>query len=196
MDDTFSFVATTMPRRRVDPFALRLAAAATVFVAAVGALGAFVVQHERLADARVQADARTSVEAARAQAVAGAEGASGSTQGVEAGLDPAVAAADAQATLEETLALTWEALARGASFADAGPAQLAALTTEPLFVDGPSTNPLIVSVATSETAWAAAVLSLSGDCFWLRVTESGRIDRGTSATCTGHAALVAAPAGW
>ena len=52
MDETFTFIAPVMPKRAVHPMAIRAALISSLFVASVGALGVYVVQHEQAADAR------------------------------------------------------------------------------------------------------------------------------------------------
>ena len=52
MGDTFCFIAPVMPRRRVDPLALRAAVRRRARLALFGGLGAFVVSQEHAADER------------------------------------------------------------------------------------------------------------------------------------------------
>jgi hypothetical protein len=75
------------------------------------------------------------------------------------------------------------------SFLDAGPAQLSALQPGYTFVDGPSTAPSIVSVASTTDTWAAAVGGSGGRCHWIRATSVGNVSHGTGLECTGAAAL-------
>jgi hypothetical protein len=75
------------------------------------------------------------------------------------------------------------------SFLDAGPAQLSALQPGYAFVDGRSTAPSIVSVASTADAWAAAVKGSDGICHWIKATSAGDVSRGTGLECTGAAAL-------
>lgn len=192
MDDAFTFVAPVMPRRRVDPFALKIAVVTALFVAFVGVFGAFVVGREQAADAARDAHAAAVLAEERAdieQAVAEAEVAGA---GTEAGL----ADAASRDLLEETLSLAQASVARGASFAEAGPAQLTALQPDLIFVDGPSTAPMIVSIEATDTAWAAAVMGPSGACYWLRLTADGDVARDLGGRCTGEAALAAAGVAW
>jgi type IV pilus assembly protein PilA len=73
--------------------------------------------------------------------------------------------------------------------------------------DTASTGPKDVSVAIGNVVaspadsqvWAAAVLSKSGKCFWIRDQATGAAAGtfyGSGATCTGTAALAAAGAAW
>ena len=49
-----------------------------------------------------------------------------------------------------------------------------------------------VSIDASATTWAAARMSASGTCFWIKDVSTGATTYGTGATCTGTAALGAA----
>lgn len=177
MDDTFGFVAPVMPRRAVHPLALRAAVIAAVFVAAVGALGAFVVTQERAADERRDALAAQVAARETEQAVQAAQ-----ETALISDADPIEAAARAAADEALALALTLPELA------EAGPAILAQARSPLTFVDGPSTAPSVVSVAATEDAWAAAVMGAEG-CVWIRVDAHGAISRDRGETCTGVAAL-------
>ena len=191
MDDTFSFVAPVMPRRQVDPFALRLAVAATVAVLLIGSFATFVIDHERAADARRVAleERLVQQEQARVDALA-AEAAE---------VDPAVTALlDAEARSSARLALgsAKELFAESSRWADAGPAQLTLAQPSFIYVDGPSTSPTVVSVDASGGRWSAAVMGPSGTCYWIATTISGPTRYGTGSLCTGLAAHAAANAGW
>ena len=72
MSETFTFVAPTMPRRRLDPFVVRLIALGLVLTIAISAFGTFVVRAERAADARraVLEAQQTAREEAQAQQIA------------------------------------------------------------------------------------------------------------------------------
>ena len=183
MDDTFGFVAPVMPRRTVHPLALRTAVIAAVFVAAVGALGAFVVSQERAADERRAVLAAQLAEREAAEAELAAQDAA-----TIAADDPIEMAARASADDALALALAIPDLA------DAGPAALAEGRSPLTFVDGPSTAPSVVSVAATEEAWAAAVMGADG-CLWIRLDASGAVARERGELCTGHAALDTTPTG-
>jgi hypothetical protein len=189
MDDTFSFIAPVMPRRTFDPFALRLAASAAVFVLLVGAFGAFVVQRERVADARRAVLERQVLAQAEARAEA-----VGDLQ-----LQPDVAAIlDSQARSSATRALelaTMVALDAG-DLSQAGPAQLSLAQPSMLFVDGMSTSPSVVSVEATAKEWAAAVMAPSGLCYWVSIDLDGETLYGTGRACTGSAAFAADATAW
>jgi len=196
MDDTFSFVAPILPRRRWDPFAFRVALAATLVVAATGVFGAFVIRHEHWADAQraelqqqvaAQAEAQTQTQVAASMAT-GATGAPGDLTSIEG--------RSAQDSLTGALALAQTVVARGASLTDAGPASLSSLDPALLFVDGPSTTPAVVSVSATDSAWAAAAMGEDGTCYWLRLDARGSVSKGSGGPCTGGAALAAIGTGW
>ena len=189
MDETFAFTAPVMPRRAVSPLALRAAVTAALVVAAVGALGVYVVQHEQAADARRAALAAkiAAAEEARVQASAASTAVPVSMDGM---LDQA-----ARDAADEALSYAQAALEADGSFAGAGPAQLAMRGSSLLFVDGPSTAATIVSVAATDTAWAAAV-SGPGGCAWIALGTDGVIARDSGDVCTGEAALAASGTAW
>jgi len=58
------------------------------------------------------------------------------------------------------------------------------------FVDGPSTAPTVVSIASTADTWAAAVQGSGGMCHWTRATSAGNVSHGIGTGCTGAAALV------
>jgi hypothetical protein len=105
---------------------------------------------------------------------------------------PAAGDTDAQESLRLMVAAARIVIPPGGSFLDAGPSQLSALRPGYTFVDGPSTNPRVVSVAATEHAWAAAVRAPSGTCYWVRVGVGHPPITGTTEACTGAAALRAA----
>jgi hypothetical protein len=189
MDETFAFIAPVMPKRAIHPLAIRAGVIAAVFVASVGALGVYVVQHEQAADAKRQALEAQMAAAEEAQV----ETLAGSVD-VPAGIGDTIDGT-AQDAADESLGFAQRILRDGGSFADAGPAQLAALGSPLLFVDGPSTAPTIVSVATTDTAWAAAVAG-PGGCALIMLTSGGTIARATGSECTGAAALAATGTAW
>jgi hypothetical protein len=81
------------------------------------------------------------------------------------------------------------------TIAEAGPGQLAASQGALIFTDGPSPAPGIVSVAVAGRHWAAAVMGLSGTCYWVSLAPSGT-SFGTGELCTGVAALGARDPSW
>jgi hypothetical protein len=189
MDETFTFIAPVMPKRAVHPMAIRAALISSLFVASVGALGVYVVQHEQAADARR--------EALAAQVAAAAEShLEEATVGVEvpAGMNGSMDQA-AQQAAGEALGRAQAVLAEGGSLAEAGAGQLATLGSSLLFVDGPSTAPTIVSVAVTDSVWAAAVATSNG-CVWIALTADGAVARDHGEVCTGEAALAASGSAW
>lgn len=168
MDDAFAFVAPVMPKRRVDPFALKAAAISTVFVAMVGAFGAFVVDHERAADARAEATVRVYQATDLTASVDG----------------------QARDALQAATAIATDAFARTSSYTNAGIGRLTDAEPDLLFVDGPSQSPGVVSIVATDSVWAAAVRSDSG-CRWIVLASSGPARRGIGDTCTGRDAMAA-----
>jgi len=84
------------------------------------------------------------------------------------------------------------------SFAAADPAGLAAVHPELRYLgpDAPSAGLDDVSVAASDTGWAAAVQARPGACFYLRLTDEAETFYGAGETCTGRAALSASQPSW
>jgi hypothetical protein len=190
MSEAFSHVAPVMPRRRLDPFVMQLVTAVAVFVTTVGVFAAFVVSHERAADARGAAARSTEVAEAEARASAAAS---------PARLDPALARlldGDARVAAERALELAQKSFTATSSWVRAAATDLARLPTTYLFVDGPSTSPQIVSVHVDGRWWAAAVLGTSGTCYWVSATTNGAVRFGTGTACTGQAALAADWRSW
>jgi hypothetical protein len=178
MDDTFTFVAPVMPGRQFDPFALRLAACATVLTLLLGCFSVFLVAHEHAADARrmaLQAQARK----------AATDDAATATTGTTPG---GIVDVEAQSSLERALTLARAVLREDGSFSGADPAALQELQPSLVFVDGPSTAPRIVSVAAGRSGWAAATLGASGTCYWVRAAVGGTTVHGSGRACTGAAA--------
>lgn len=189
MDDTFSFVAPVMPRRTVDPFALRLASAAAAFVFLAGAFAAFVIRQEHVADARRAVLERQVLAQSEARA--------------EMLPDPrtepeVVALLDSQARSSATRALEL-ATSVGLQAGDltaAGPGQLTQAQPSMLFVDGLSTSPSVVSVRATADRWSAAVMAASGLCYWVSLLPDGTTAYGTGRACTGAAAVAADGTAW
>jgi len=200
VSDTFTFVAPVMPRRRVDPFAVKLAMSGVVLLLMISAFATFVVAQERSADARHAAlEARTAAEEqANVNRLASIPDAA-VTDPVVAGPVPGGVAKllDGQArdAAERALALARGALGRG-DLGAAGASQLADADPTLLFVDGASTAPTIVSVALSGGIWAAAVLGPSGACYGVSLDTQGVVRYDRSRPCTGQAALAAARPAW
>ena len=81
-------------------------------------------------------------------------------------------------------------------FATIGPDQLSLLDPDLTFTEGASTADTVVSVASAQAAWAAAVLGPSGTCYWIKIGGIGAVSYGTGTTCTGAAAMAAAQPRW
>ena len=176
MDDTFAFRADRMPRRKIDPLALKAAVAAAIVVTLTGVFAKFVIDSEHRSIVRAEVRAR------------GVAGASGERRDY---VDPEIDV-PARLAVETALDAASAALARDGSLAAAGPTELASLETGLIFVDGPSTTQQVVSLAGSGDTWAAAVMGASGTCFYARVTAIGVQTFGIGSECTGDAALQAA----
>ncbi|HEX9299964.1 MAG TPA: hypothetical protein VF968_07515 [Actinomycetota bacterium] len=201
MSDTFTFIAPVMPRRRADPFAVKLATVGLVLIVLISGFATFVVAQERAADARHAAlEARTRAEAsATADRLAVTPVPAVADDPVVAGPVPGGVAnlLDGQArdAAERALALARSALG-GGDLATAGATALSDADPSLLFVDGPSTAPSIVSVAVSGGVWAAAVMGPSGACYWVSFDTHGVVRYDRSRACTGQAALGAAHTAW
>lgn len=180
MSDTFTFIAPVMPRRQVDPFAVKLATSGVVLLLLVSAFATFVVAKERSADIR-----HAALEAQeRAQEQANADRLASIPDAAAAVPDP-ITTGPVPAGVAKLL----DGPARDA-------AQLADADPTLLFVDGPSTAPTIVSVAVSDEVWAAAVMGLSGACYGVSIDAHGTVRYGHAGACTGRAALAAAQPAW
>jgi hypothetical protein len=188
MSDTFSYIAPVMPRRRVDPFALKLAVTTTVMVALLGAFAAFVISQERAADRRRAALEERVATERQAQTQALIDPAST--------VDAASLDIGAKSAAVDALAAAREVWLETSSLGEAGTARLAVLRPQLIFVDGLSTASTIVSVSASDVSWAAAVMGPSGACYWVRVNAEGEARYGTGRACTGEAALGATDVTW
>ena len=199
VSDIFTFIAPVMPRRRAEPFAVKLAASGLVMFLLTSAFATFVVAQEHSADARHAAlEARAAAEEqANANRLASITDAAG-TDPAAANPVPGVAKLlDGQArdAAERALAFARGALGRG-DLGAAGVAQLADADPTLLFIEGASTAPTIVSVALSGGTWAAAVMGPSGACYGVSLDTQGVVRYDRSRPCTGQAALAAAGAAW
>jgi hypothetical protein len=176
MGDSFSFRSTVPLRREFDPLAVKAAVFGSLVVLGIGFFSNWVIRSERESFSRAtRREIPAEVDAAQ----------------VDAPERPA--ASDADADAEEAtavaLAVATEAFDEHRSFLEAGPAQLGARQRGYTFVDGPSTAPTIVSIASTEKTWAAAVQGSSGICHWVRTTSARGVTYGTGLPCTGAAAL-------
>jgi hypothetical protein len=179
MDDAFAYRTTVPFRRRVDRRRVKLGVVLAVVTVGIGVFAQWVVASERASFAR--ADERR-------------VGAEVTVRPVSPSIAPEATDADAREAVRVALLAARAARAEGGSFLDAGPAQLADLQPGYLFVDGPSTMPRVVSVASTDGSWAAAIKGRT--CLWVRISGAGEVERGTSTVCTGASALTASPDGW
>lgn len=185
MDDTFSFRAPlSATRRRVDPWIVKLALAALASLISLGSFAKLVIDSEHRSDARAGI-----LPAAEAPALAESPG-SADVASSQSQDGPARAAATA------AVALAMRAFEHDATFEAATTARLAKAGSGMIFVDGASTGPAIVSVTAADTSWAAAVMSASGTCFWVRADATGAVRYGTGLPCTGRAATMAGRTAW
>jgi hypothetical protein len=174
MRDSFSFRTTVPLRREFDPLVVKAAVVGTLVVLGIGLFSNWVIRSERESFSR--ADGR--VMPAEVDAAA-----------VEAPGPPAASDADAEEAIAVALAVATEAFDEHRNFLEAGPAQLSARQRGYTFVDGPSTAPTIVSIASTTKTWAAAVQGPSGICYWVGTTSAGTVTHSTGLVCTGAAAL-------
>jgi hypothetical protein len=173
MDDAFTFRTTLPSRRRLDPRLVKAAILGALVVLGAGLFARWVVASERASFAtsvqRVAPEVPLTVPEDQA--------------------DPASTDGDAEEATRVSLVAARAAFAEHRSFLDAGIAELSALEPGYTFVDGPSTTPRIVSVASTVGTWAAAVRGPSGTCYWIRATSAGNVSHGIGPECTGAAAL-------
>lgn len=176
MDDSFAFRTTAPVRRQVDRRLVKAGIGAGLVLCVFAWFASWVIASER----RSFSD-RPPVAIPAADATA-------------ADLD--AARQDAWDALEFAYVAAQDASIEGRTYVDAGPARLTELQPGFSFVDGPSTMPRIVSVASSHEVWAAAVMASDGTCLWIRATLAGEVTRlagdvtkTTGGECTGSAAL-------
>ena len=196
MDDSFAFQGSRDPRQ-LDPRAAKFAAAAFVVVLVAGLFVRVAVASERTSFRRLQA---ANVAAARqatlqARQLTVAEAASQAVA-VPATAGPSPAALEAQHVAFAALRAAKAVHRVTGTFAGAGPGQLSTASVGALLVDGPSTEPQIVSVSASSTAWAAAVMSSEGVCYYVRVAPTNAVRYGTGVGCTGTDAMHANGSAW
>ena len=193
MDQTFNFRAAPVPlHRRLSPRAIALVVAACLVLSGLASFSRWVIDSER----------RSMAQAERADAPGALIGTLSGTDGVATGSDPltdtfaidAATRADARTAFE----LARNSASGRATFLDAGPGQLGALTSSLIFVDGPAAATGVVSVASTAEAWGAAVVGPSGTCYLLRFAtgEGFTYGSGAAGDCTGNEALAAAGASW
>jgi hypothetical protein len=111
----------------------------------------------------------------------------------------------AQSVLRNALVAAKTLYTDNSSYLSATTAGLASVEPSLCYVDqatpSSSTDPacygaISVSVFTSDDAWAAAVMSNSGTCFWIRDDLTFGTAYGTGSPCTGEAATAAAQSTW
>jgi type II secretory pathway pseudopilin PulG len=107
-------------------------------------------------------------------------------------------AQDVQAKLNARIAESAASAAFQASngYATVGPDQLSLLDPTLTYTTGPSTSVNVVSVASSQAAWAAAILGPSGTCYYVKLAAMGLPAYGTGTACTGAAAMAASNPSW
>jgi hypothetical protein len=174
MDDSFSFRSTVPLRRQSDPLVVKAAVFGTLVMLGIGLFANWVIRSERASLSRAAGHVLPF-----------------EVEGVPPDTPPELVAIDAHAEKAIGVALDAARVAfvEHRSFLDSGPAQLSALQPGYTFVDGPSTAPTIVSVASTVDTWAAAVQGSDATCHWIRTTSSGNVSHGTGLACTGMAAL-------
>lgn len=174
MDDSFSFRTSVPLRRQFDPVVVKAAVFGTLVVLGTGLFAIWVIGSERASFSR--ADRRVVPPAVEAGQMDGTQ-------------QFAIADAAAEKATRIALDAARVAFIEHRSFLDAGPAQLSARQPGYTFVDGPSTAPRIVSVASTADTWAAAVQGSGGMCHWIRASSAGNVSHGTGLECAGAAAL-------
>jgi hypothetical protein len=197
MDETFSLVATHMPRRRMTPFATKMTVMLSVLGLLVLLFGAFVMGQQHAADARRAAllVERRAEAAAQAQALATEDGATDPSVS-PSGADVADLLDDQARSAAETALHAAVGIASGGSVELASPAGMTQAEHTLLYVDGPSTAPSVISIYAGTAGWAAAVRGGDHQCFWVALTPDGRERYGTGSPCTGTAALGADRPTW
>ena len=176
MDDAFSFRTSVPLRREYDPVTVKAAVFGALVVLGVGLFSNWVIRSERESFSR--AGGHVMPFHVRPGQVEGPN--------VSAAND---AGAQAEEVVAAALAVATTVFDENRSFLEAGPAQLSARQRGYTFVDGPSTAPTIVSVASTAETWAAAVQGPSGICYWIRTTSAGAVSHGIGLECTGAEAL-------
>jgi hypothetical protein len=105
----------------------------------------------------------------------------------------------AMAAAGSALDVAREVAAQTGSFGEVATSTLASQLPDLVFVDGPSTAAVIVSVAATTDAWAAAVMGETDTCFWVKTTSTGTIRYeavSEPSDCTGTAAMAADDVAW
>lgn len=193
MDESFAFIGTPDPRR-LNPWGVRLGVAGTVVVLLASLFVTWAIASERTSltrlDAANAASGRQVVAQNRQVAVAEAAATGQATAA------PSAAAQQAQAEAFAALRAAKALHRRTGTFAAASPAALSSTEPGAVFVDGPSPDPQIVSVAADESAWAAAVMALDGTCYYVKIAAQDPVRYGSGSACTGADAMGATGSGW
>lgn len=103
--------------------------------------------------------------------------------------------AAAQGTLASAAVVAQTAWAEQGTF-PSDPAALAAFDPSVRFTGGASTGPTSIAMSAEDAAFAAAVRSDSGTCWWVRLDAAGATTYGSGDTCTGQAAMSADAPTW
>jgi cell division septation protein DedD len=191
MSDTFAFRAVPVPlRRRVRPRVVKAVGVALVVLIAMTWFARLVIRSERESFARAE---RHQTSANLVDTISGA----GSLQPTVGVVTVSEDDLSARRTARDALEAARKIAAGPTSFIEAGPGELAKAAHGLTFTDGPSPVPSVVSVAATGSAWAAAVMSDGGRCFYIRVGAGEGVTYGSSVlNCTGAAALEANDPSW
>jgi len=191
MDQTFNFRAAPVPlSRRLNPRAIAVGFVVFFTLAGLGSFSRWVIDSERRSVERAsRAEASTAL-------VATMSGTADATAPIDPIAGPLAIDGTARADARTALDAAREAASGSASFLDAGPGHLRPFESALIFVDGPSRAPGVVSVASTRTAWGAAVMGPSGTCYLLRFAPGDGVSYGSGETCTGTEALSAREPAW
>lgn len=99
--------------------------------------------------------------------------------------------AEAQVTVRNAQLAAKVAFTESNSYAEATPEALAKIEPSLRYVSGASTGPSVVSVVATPTGVGLAVMSATGTCFYVHLSEVGVDAYGSGKQCTGSAALSA-----
>lgn len=99
--------------------------------------------------------------------------------------------AEAQVAVRNVQLAAKVAFTESSSYADVTPEALARIEPSFRYVSGASTGPSVVSVAATPTGVGLAVMSATGTCFYVHLSDVGVDAYGSGTQCTGSAALSA-----
>ena len=103
--------------------------------------------------------------------------------------------AEAQTNAQAAIYAARTGMAASGSYAGLDSVKMKSIEPTFTYTAGLSTGPTVLSVASSDTSVAFAVLSTSGHCFYVKDTSGTGTTYGAgAATCTGQAALTSAVA--